>query len=610
MKIWTVVRSVFVFTAMTFCAADDSPRLFAAEIGDTIDNVTFKDIRYLPRSLDDFGQPQAYVLFFTNTTCPLVQRYLPVIDQLDAQYRDQGVQFVAVNVGPDDSIREMAAHAIEYGAEFPFVKDIDGSVVRAVGVERTPGVVVLNADKQLVYRGRVDSQYRLGGVRPTAGRADLEEAIKETLAGEAVSVAETPVDGCKITLAQLPAPSEPITYTKQISRIMKQHCQECHREDTAAPFALSNYEEVSGQGEMIAEVVSEGRMPPWYASEHHLEFKNDRSLSQAQKVQVAQWVAAGMPEGDPADLPSAYESPDAAWEIGEPDLVIKTAQAYNIPAHGYVPYDYAILPYVFLQDTWIEAFQIKPHNPDVVHHCNMAYGTLGGKAGGYDTFITGYVPGGQAMDLARIEPGIAYKIPARSVLGLQIHHVTTGKEEVSEISVGLRYAKSTVRKQSHFRVMDVKMEIPPHHPAWPVRDTKTIPRDATILGMFCHMHLRGKDMTFLAHLPSGETRTLLEIPNYNFDWQLGYELRPGDVKVPAGTEIEVVAHYDNSAFNPYNPDPDRTVPYGQQTFDEMMNGFIFFTYDDENLNIEIDPATGRPLKHDSASADDKDVATK
>jgi len=610
MKTWTIVRGMIILVAIAGVVSSDAPRLSAVQIGDTIDDVTFKDIRYLPRSLADFGEQQAYVLFFSNTTCPLVQRYLPVMKQLDETYRDQGVQVVAVNVGPDDSIMEMASHALEYGAEFPFVKDVDGSVAEAVGVERTPGVALLNADKQLVYRGRVDSQYRLGGVRPTAGRADLEEAIKETLAGKEVSVPETPVDGCKITSPALPKPTETITYTQHIARIMKQHCQECHREGTAAPFALGNYEEVSGQGEMIVEVVTEGRMPPWYASHDHLEFKNDRSLSHQQKAQVAQWVAAGMPEGDPADLPEPYQSQDTAWEIGEPDLVIKTSKAYNIPAHGYVPYDYAILPYVFLQDTWVEAFEIKPHNPDVVHHCNMAYGTLGGKAGGYDTFITGYVPGGQAMDLARIEPGIAYKIPARSVLGLQIHHVTTGKEEASEISVGLRYAKSTVRKQSHFRVLDVKMKIPPHHPAWPVTDSKTIPQDATILGMFCHMHLRGKDMTFLAHLPGGKTKTLLEIPNYNFDWQLGYELNPGDVKVPADTEIEVVAHYDNSAFNPYNPDPTRTVPYGQQTFDEMMNGFIFFTYDEENLNIEVDPKTGRPLKKESQQANDKDVAAK
>ncbi len=570
-----------------------SPPAAATEIGEQIGDLSFKDIRYLPRSLADFGERKAYVLFFTNTDCPLVQRYMPVLMKLDETYGPQGVQFVAVNVGREDSIKDMAAHALEFGAAFPFVKDFDGSVTRAVGVERTPGVAVLDGQMKLAYRGRIDSQYRLGGVSPNPGRADLEEAIKQVLGGESVSVAETPVDGCKITFAKLPEPTEPVTYSRQIARIMKLHCQSCHHEDTAAPFALGTYQEVSAQGEMVAEVVSEQRMPPWYAHPEHGSFKNDRSLTRQERIQVAQWVAAGMPEGDPKDLPEPYVAPQTDWEIGQPDLVIKTSSAYTIPAQGYVPYDYAILPYVFLEDTWVEAFEIKPHNPEVVHHCNMAYGTMGGKSG-YETFITGYVPGGQAMDLARIEPGVAYKIPARSVLGLQIHHVTTGKEEQSEISVGLRYCKSTVRKQSHHYVLDKKMQIEPQHSAWQVSDSKTLPKDATMLGMFCHMHLRGKDMTFYAHLPDGETRTLLEIPNYNFDWQLGYELNPGDVKLPAGTKIEAVAHFDNSSFNPYNPDPNRTVPYGQQTYDEMMNGFIFFIYDDENLNIEVDPKTGRP----------------
>ena len=604
MNVRSAIRLVNSLAVVALLFSTASPYARAVDLGAKVENVTFKDIRFLPRSLGDFGSQKAYVLFFTNTTCPLVQRYMPAMKSLHETYAEDGVQFVAVNVGPDDTIKDMASHAIEFEAQFPFVKDFDGSLTKAVGVDRTPGVAVLDADKKLVYRGRINSQYRLGGVSPNKGRADLEEAIKEVLADQPVSVSETPVDGCMITFAKLPEPSEPITYTKHISRIMKQHCQTCHRDGTAAPFALGSYEDVSSQGSMLAEVVAEQRMPPWYASPAHGKFRNDRSLTRQQQIQVAQWFAAGMPEGDPQDLPEPFEPPTTDWEIGTPDLVINTAKTIEVQAEGYIPYTYVVLPYIFLQDTWVEAFEIKPLNPDVVHHCNMAYGTIGGKAGGYETFITGYVPGGQAMDLAKIEPGVAYKIPARSVLGLQIHLVTTGKKEEADISVGLRFAKTTVKKQSHHLVLDTKMQIEPHHPAWPVRDTKTIKQDATILGMFCHMHLRGKDMTFFANLPDGTTQTLLEIPNYNFDWQHGYELTPGDVKLPSGTEIEVVSHYDNSKFNPYNPDPTRTVPYGAQTYDEMMNGFIFFTYDEENLNIAIDPKTGHEVKKPAAKQDD------
>jgi hypothetical protein len=212
-----------------------------------------------------------------------------------------------------------------------------------------------------------------------------------------------------------------------------------------------------------------------------------------------------------------------------------------------------------------------------------------GKAG-RDTFITGYVPGGQPMVLGR---GVAYKIPAGSSLVLQIHYVTTGKEEESKISVAFRYAKEPVKWVTHFFVLDPRgFGIPPGDPMYRLSEEREIQEDAILLGLFSHMHLRGRDMTFTAKYPDGTRRTLLQIPNYNFEWQLGYKCREGEVRLPKGTKIEAVAHYDNSAFNPYNPDPTRTVPYGDQTYDEMFNGFVFYIHENEVLNLNVDPSTG------------------
>ncbi len=324
------LRTVRLFVVLTMAGILNSELSVVAnaiEIGQQVEELNFKDIRYLPRTLADFGEKKAYVLFFTNTDCPLVQRYMPVLMRLDETYGPEGVQFIAVNVGRDDSIKDMASHALQYGALFPFVKDVDGSVTRNLGVQRTPEVAVLDSKMKLVYRGRINSQYRLGGVSPNAGRADLEEAIKEVISGQTVSVAETPVDGCKITLAQLPASSEPITYTQHVAHVMKKHCQTCHRENTAAPFGLGTFEDVSAHGEMVAEVVMEERMPPWYAHTEHGKFKNDRSLTRAERIQVAQWVSTGMAEGDPKFLPEPFQAPETKWEIGEPDLVITMSKA-------------------------------------------------------------------------------------------------------------------------------------------------------------------------------------------------------------------------------------------------------------------------------------------
>ena len=570
---------------------------FDVPIGTVIANLEFKDIRYLPRSLTDLGKPDAYLFVFTRTTCPLVRRYLPRLNKLHSKY-GQRVQFVAINVGPEDTIRDVASHAIEYEALFPFVKDMSGGCVRALGVSRTPEVVILDKDHTLVYRGRVNDQYRIGGTLPKPRRHDLEEAIKEILAGKKITVCQTVVDGCQITLPEKEKiPVGSVTFHRDVAPLMRQHCVTCHRPGTAAPFSLDNYRQVRSQGEMIAEVVGEGRMPPWFANPRHGTFQNDRSLTEKERDTIVAWVRSGMVEGDPVaeavrDTQSSNLPPVGKWTIAKPDVVTRMLFSHNIPADGFVPYRYVALPYVFLRETWVEAFEIVPDNRTVVHHANLAYATPKIQPGP-STFITGYVPGGQAMDLTHFHNDVAFRIPALAVLGLQIHYITTGKPERCNISVGIRYKRGTVRKQLYFNLADPHFfQIPPHHPAYPISDSFTLKKDASILGLFAHMHLRGKDMTFFAHRPDGTTETLLEIPNYNFDWQIGYEIKPGKKQLPGGTRIEAIAHYDNSRFNPYNPDPEETIRYGVQTIDEMMNGYVFFTYDDEDLNLPVDPETG------------------
>src|SRR5262249_8643083 len=274
-------------------AAADAP----VRVGDAVANLAFKDIRYLPRSLDDFPENTTFVLVFTNTTCPLVQRYLPALHRLEREYRGKGVQFLAVNVGADDTIVTMAAQAVRHEIEFPFVKDIDFACARALGVRRTPEVVILDGGRRLRYRGRIDDQYRLGGTRAAPTRHDLKEALDAVLAGRDVAVPETPVDGCLITRAETKAPAQPVTYAEHVAPILRKHCQECHRPGTAAPFALLSYRQAAARADMIAEVVADQRMPPWYASPEHGSFTNRRGLTAEERDTILQWVRAGRPKG-------------------------------------------------------------------------------------------------------------------------------------------------------------------------------------------------------------------------------------------------------------------------------------------------------------------------
>jgi hypothetical protein len=568
--------------------------LFAAPAvaGDQVGNLSFKDIHYLPRSLADFPKARAFVLVFTTTTCPVVGRYLPVLRELEKAYRGRGVQFLAINEGANDTIRAVASQAVRHEMEFPFVKDVAGGCARALGVRRTPEVVVLDATRHIRYRGRIDDQYRLGGTRPEPTRRDLAEAVDAVLAGKEVAVAETPVDGCPITPAEPDGNDARVTFTDDVAPILRKHCAECHRPGTTAPFSLLTYADAKAQAEAVAEAVADERMPPWYASDDFGHFINRRGLSADEKRKLALWARSGMKVGDAAKLPKppAPAGPEGRWLIGTPDLVL-SAPRHDIPASGSIPYKYVPLPYLFLHDTWMQGIQILPDNPRVVHHCNMAYVLVGDKSKTAH-FITGTVPGGTPMTL---DGGVAFRIPQGAALLLQIHYVTTGKEEQCQISVGFKYAGGAIHKQlRHELLVDRDFAIPPGAPAHSVRASKVLDRDALGLALFVHMHLRGRDMTFRAVGPDGKAETLLMVPNYSFDWQIPYRWEPGKMRFPKGTRLECLAHYDNSAFNPYNPNPKVTVKDGDQSHDEMLNGYVFYTDANEDLGLDIDPRTGRP----------------
>jgi peroxiredoxin len=571
-------------------------------IGSKPADFSFTDTHYLPRTLDDYGHPKAFVLVFATVACPIAQRYLPRLEELANHYHDQGIQFLAVNEGPDESITEVAYQAVEHKMDFPFVKDFDGQCARAVGADRTPQVVVLDEARRVFYRGRIDDQYRLSGVQPLASREDLREAMDDIVAGRPARFGETTADGCLISFPT-PKPSHSaLTYARDIAPLINRHCVVCHRAGTAAPFALTNYEKVAAKAATIAEVVEQQRMPPWFAHPDFGKFVNDRRMTAEERAAMVDWARGGKEAGDLSQAPKPPEFKSSKWTIGEPDLVVTAALPEKIPATGYIPYRYVILPYVFLHDTWLQGIQIMPGNARVVHHANLAFASLGEGFNEDRNFLTGKVPGGIDVDL---ESGVAMMIPKGSILALEVHYVTTGKEETDQISVGLRYARGTVHKRVRYKELaNNRFNIPPDAPFHPVSAQKQLECDATGVGLFSHMHLRGKDSTFFAHYPDGKTETLLALPNYSFDWQISYVWPQGTQHFRKGTKIECSSHFDNSPFNPYNPDPKAHVRYGPQTREEMMIGFFFYTDDSEDLNLRIDPKTGRAIeesRHASAA---------
>jgi mono/diheme cytochrome c family protein len=557
-------------------------------IGSKIDSASlrFKDVRYLERTLDDFGPRKATVLVFVTNECPLVRRYWPVIRELEKEHRAAGVVFAAVNVGNGDTIREMARQPIDFDVPIHFVKDSNAKFAVSLGVTITPTVVVLDNENVLRYRGRIDDQHRLGGSLPKATQSNLDDAIQAVLGGKSISTPETPTDGCAISTSV--DPHSPAVPDAGASLVQK-HCVECHTAGGSAPFALDSVEAVRKHRGMIAEVVADERMPPWYGLSKD-RFQNHRGLTEDERKSILSWVKSGVQTTSKEVLKPLPPKLTDGWEIGKPDRVITMFGKHSIPATGFVDYKYVVLPTIFTHDVWVEAVEIRASNPRVLHHCNLGYGELAGDAT-RPGFITGKVPGNGAM---RLDPGIALCIPKGAVLGLEAHYVTTGKPEECVLSVGLKFAKTPVQKRlRHLQIAAHRFSITAGDPFYKLSAGRKLPCDAVGVGMFCHMHVRGRDMTFIAHEPGKPPEELLCIPNYNFDWQQQYQYEPSRAKrLAKGTRVEAIAHYDNSKFNPFNPDPKRNVPEGRQTYDEMMFGFFFFVDADEKLGFAVDPKTG------------------
>src|SRR5262249_22962365 len=372
------------------------------------------------------------------------------------------------------------------------VKDVDGSCAKALGVLRTPEVAVLDTRRRLRYRGRIDDQQRLGGAAPQVTSDDLKVALAALLDGADPPLAETIVDGCLITRPATVGTREPVTFSRDIAPLLQKHCQECHHAGSpSAPFSLVTFDEAANHAEMIAEVVSDQRMPPWYGSRRH-RFSNERGLSSAECRRITAWVRGGTLVGDPAVTPPPREFHRSKWEIGEPDLVTTALETPSLPAEGIIDYKYVVLPYVFPQDTWISAAEILPDNPKIVHHCNMGHFAIGKKFS-EGNFITGRVPGGTPLIA---DDGTALRIPKNSVVGLQIHYTTTGKPEKNRMSVGFKFPRGVVHKElKHLQVTTSDFAIPPGAAAHPVVSSRMLSADASGIGMFAHMHLRGKDMS-------------------------------------------------------------------------------------------------------------------
>ena len=552
----------------------DEPQIANVQLADP----QSMELKSVDGAVVSFADAKLRVYCVLGTECPVSRFYAARLDELSRQYANQGVRFVGVHSNMHDSEADVQKFVKDLSVSFPQLHDGKQTIARQLKASRVPEVFLIDENGKLRYSGRIDDQYAPGVKRSNASNDHLKNAIEAVLAGKEPIESRVDPVGCLITFAKETAPTTDITYCKTIAPLFNEHCVECHRVGEIGTFDITNYDEVRGWAEMIVEVVEQKRMPPWHADPKFGAFKNQRHMPDSAIGILREWVKAGTPYGDQADLPPLPKFV-AGWRLEkEPELVVAMRdKPYTIPASGTVDYQYFVVDPKITEDRWVSSAQIIPGNASVVHHAIVFVRPPDGVDFAGIGWLTAYVPGQRATIFP---PGFARKIPAGSKLVFQMHYTPNGQEQKDTTQIGMTFmnAKDVTHEVFTMIGIDQEFEIPPGEANHVVLSTvKRLPQDGLLLTVSPHMHLRGKSFEMVAvagrNSASEDRSTLLKVPQYDFNWQHTYEfaepLRFSDLK-----SLELTTTFDNSKGNPFNPAPEEYVVWGDQTWEEMSVAFL------------------------------------
>lgn len=576
--------------APPFVAEEKSPRqepkrVKANEhgVGAMVPDAPFTDLDGKPRQLSALASGKALVIALTSTSCPIAKRYLLSLAALQRDFSGKEVTFLLVAPTSTDTPEELRGAFKEAGVSATCARDGAGTLSKTLGALSTTDVFVLDARRTLVYRGAFDDQYGLGYSLEKPRHSYVRDALEAVLTGGAPKIGATEAPGCVLDLgkAQPVALAGGHTYHNRVSRIVQTNCQECHRAGGVAPFALETYEQVTGKAGMVRRMVERGLMPPWFAAlpqkGTHTPWLNDRSLPERDRADLLAWLSADKPVGEEKDAPLPRRWP-AEWVIGTPDAVFQIPQPLDVKASGVMGYKNVFVETELTEPKWVRAIEVQPTAREVVHHVLIFARAPGPTTGrgdddGVNGFFAAYVPGNNHV----IYPdGFAKPLPAGTRLHFQIHYTPNGTATRDQVRLGLIFA---TEEPQHIvqtvGIADLRLSIPPGAEHHPETASIPVPREVRLLGLFPHMHVRGSAFRYEVLLPDGNARTLLDVPHYDFNWQLGYRFTEPPL-IPAGSKLRATAWYDNSPGNPANPDPTKTVRWGPQTYDEMLIGYVEF----------------------------------
>jgi len=476
-------------------------------------------------------------------------------------------------------------HAEEFGLRFPILLDPSQDLAGEAGVTAVPTALVLDPEGRVVYQGRIDDRFAAPGKgRGEPTTHDLRDAIDALLAGAEPAVRETKAVGCPLPKPASAEPAADVTYNRDVAPILLRKCAGCHRPGDVGPFPLLTYKDTARRAAFVREMVEARRMPPWKPEPGFGTFLDDPRLGRRELATIARWADAGAPEGDPADLPTAPDFPKG-WRLGEPDLVAAMPEPMAIPADGPDVYRAFVLPLPEGVERRVIAFEFRPGNRRVVHHsklfedptdasrnrdrddpgpgfASMGSGDIGRPA------IWEWTPGTLPR---RSPPGVGKVLKAGSDLVLFVHYHPDGKPEVDRSEVGLYLSPAPLLHEwAGIPLGTGKIDIPAGVARHEVRIEATLPAAVHAFAVMPHAHYLLREMKVWAVLPDGLVRRLLWIKDWDFNWQGQYHFAE-PVSLPAGTVLQLVGVYDNSADNPRNPNhPPKRVRFGPTSFDEML----------------------------------------
>jgi hypothetical protein len=500
-----------------------------------------------------------------------VRRAYGDLEELMEQFADQPVAFYLMDsTGATDKI-EMRDVAEDADIALPILMDDTQLVAKELGISRATDVVILDPEAQeIVFRGALNDRWAADSKARRASEHYAADALTAFLAGNEISAEQLASKGEALEFATV----DSISYANEIVPILKERCVSCHMEGGIAPFAMTNHQMVQGWSPMIREVLYTKRMPPGQIDNEYVhDFRDVAHITVEETQKLVQWIDNGAQNSDGTDPLAEYKPELVKWAYGEPDLLYKIP-AQQIPATGVQDYRNIALPLNLEEDVWVKAIEFEAGDPTVLHHIiAFAYGPDG--VNQFEILNQGiglgaYAPGNEVNTYPE---DAGFPLKAGGGLMLQLHYTTSGRETVDESEIALYlWDEKPERTVLGGSAADLEINIPPFEARHEMVATAKFRKNSYLTMLGPHMHYRGYDANFKLVYPDGRTEEILNVPNYQFNWQKVYDFEEPKY-VPEGTEMVFTATFDNSEMNPFNPDPSQTLTWGEQTWQEMFFGF-------------------------------------